>query len=46
MLFVVSDDEESGNMKLLKRFDCEIEEEFVMGIMCLDDDKVWVCIGN
>lgn len=46
VLSVANENEEIGSLKLLKRFDCEIEEELVTGITCLDDDKAWVCIGN
>jgi sugar lactone lactonase YvrE len=46
IISVADEEEESEDTKLIKWFDCELEEAVVTGITCLEGNKAWVCMGN
>ncbi|XP_062566081.1 E3 ubiquitin-protein ligase TRIM33-like [Saccostrea cucullata] len=33
-------------IRLVKWFDCEMEDTVITGISCVEEDKAWICMGN
>ncbi|XP_061171680.1 E3 ubiquitin-protein ligase TRIM33-like [Saccostrea echinata] len=46
--FISIPEEKEGveEIRLVKWFDCEMEDTVITGISCVEDDKAWICMGN
>lgn len=46
IISIANEKEDNDDVKLIKWFDCEMEDAVITGIACLEDDQAWVCMGN